>query len=111
MNFRYRSDKESALVRLLEDAIRESGRHGVPLDDAELARDREEDELVEPIPLPEPPLTNTAVPEHSHVGESPAMRLWHEPYTSPRTKPEPFWLHSATVLATAFHLHILSCIG
>ena len=72
VNFRYRSDKESALVRLLEDAIRESGRHATPLSEEELERDRDEDNLVAPEPEPIPQTTTTAVPEHSHVGESPS---------------------------------------
>ena len=70
VNFVYRSDKERALIRLLEDAIRESGRHGVPMTDDQLKRDREEDLLLEPFDGPAPRTTETAVPEHSHPGES-----------------------------------------
>ena len=35
-----------------------------------VARDQEEDNLVAPEPEPIPVATNTAVPEHNHVGES-----------------------------------------
>ena len=70
VKFRYRSDKEKSLVRLLEDAIRESGRDGEPLTDEELERDREQDRLLEPCGEPAPRSAISAIPEHSGVGES-----------------------------------------
>ena len=66
----YRSDKEFAIVRLLEDAIRESGRTGTPMTNEQAERGREEDRLLEPSPEPIPQETQTAAAEHSHGGES-----------------------------------------
>ena len=70
VNFLYRSDLESSIVRLIEDAIAESGRQGTPMNDEQLERDREEDRLLDPCDEPEPRATLTALPEHSGVGES-----------------------------------------
>ena len=58
------------MVRLLEDAIRESGRDGKPVDAEQLQRDVDEYRLLEPCDEPEPKPTVTALPEHSHPGES-----------------------------------------
>ena len=63
VNATYRSDKERSLVRLLGDAIRQSGRTGTPLIPEELEHDRGEGALLEPLDLPEPKPTVTAVPD------------------------------------------------
>ena len=70
VNFRYRSDKEHAVVRLLDDAIRESGRHAVPFECDDLARDIEEHRLLEPDDTPAPVPTYSAVPGNTLPGES-----------------------------------------
>ena len=59
MHFAYRSDREPAIVALIQDACAMAGRNGVKV----LAVDDE-------APDPEVDKTQVAVPEHSHPGES-----------------------------------------
>ena len=77
VNFWYRSDKEAALKALVEDSIRESGRHVEPIDcsgrtirpsDAPYPSKENVDDLQGDSPNAAP--TELAVPEHSHAGES-----------------------------------------
>ena len=75
VHFAYRSDKEPAIVAMIEEACARAGRRGIKVTS-------EEDVAVEDLPdeveVPEPPAINplaidssqVAVPEHSHPGES-----------------------------------------
>ena len=93
VRFAYRSDKEASLKSLIEDAVRESGRTGLPIKsrgdkyrqailtahhsgkpvdlealDAEL-EDEHDDALGDLLgPSPASASTELAVPEHSHAG-------------------------------------------
>ena len=67
VRFVYRSDKEKAIMNLLEAAIRESGREGIPMP---RTPSHPEDVAVDSEVPPPPQPTELAVPEHSHPGES-----------------------------------------
>ena len=80
VHFAYRSDRELAITSLLEEAIRISGRKGVPTDTDEPPDNfdfpievSQDDEPDAPISTPKKPAeegTVIAVPELTHPGES-----------------------------------------
>ena len=70
IHFLYRSDREEAILAMLKESIRISGREGKPTDLDWEKGDAKSDETLPDPTLPERTQARIAVPEHSHVGES-----------------------------------------